>query len=72
MSNERVFIEREGEMGILTINDPPANSLSGGVIEALDKDLDKVLADESCKCIVLTGSGDRPDRSCSKRGCPAG
>jgi enoyl-CoA hydratase len=59
MPDSRVFSERKNHISILTINDPPVNSLSSQVIEDLDTALTNVLAEKNCRGIVLTGYGKK-------------
>jgi len=59
MPDSRVFSERKNHISILTINDPPVNSLSLKVIEDLDMAVTYALADKNSKCILITGYGKK-------------
>jgi enoyl-CoA hydratase len=59
MTNNKVVIEKRKDAGILTINNPPANSLSSLVTEDLNYALDELLADKEVKSILLTGAGSK-------------
>ena len=59
MSNSRVLVQKRDGFIILTINDPPVNSLSRKVIEDLDRALEHVMGDKDSKCIVVTGDGKK-------------
>lgn len=57
MSNTYVQVEKHQKVGILRLENPPANALSQPVFEALSQALDKVEADQEVKVIVLIGTG---------------
>ncbi|MBB6015155.1 3-hydroxyacyl-CoA dehydrogenase NAD-binding domain-containing protein [Deinococcus radiopugnans] len=48
---------RDGEVLILTINNPPVNAFSPGVPEGLKAGLDAAAADDGVKAVVLIGGG---------------
>ncbi|XOV88037.1 MAG: 3-hydroxyacyl-CoA dehydrogenase NAD-binding domain-containing protein [Pseudomonadota bacterium] len=52
-----VHYEVRGDIALMTIDNPPVNPLSSGVRQGLADGLDKALADEAVKAIVLTGAG---------------
>ncbi len=58
MSHERIFIEREKDLAIISINNPPANTLNKHIL----KDLSSIFLDFERpgypKVIILTGKGD--------------
>jgi enoyl-CoA hydratase/carnithine racemase len=58
-TGELVGIEREGRVAWITIDHPPANSLSNAVLAGLRSAFAEVAADESLRAVVLTGTGDR-------------
>jgi len=47
----------EGNVGVLTVNNPPVNALSPGVPEAIVAGLEGFESDDSVKAIVLIGGG---------------
>ena len=59
MSHELVLVEKTDHATILTLNHPPLNSLSRQVIEDLDRSISEVLADTTCRCLVVTGHGEK-------------
>ncbi|MCP4576804.1 MAG: enoyl-CoA hydratase/isomerase family protein, partial [Deltaproteobacteria bacterium] len=59
MSHELVLVGKIDHVAILTLNQPPLNSLSRQMIEAMDRGLNEVLADGTCRCIVVTGQGEK-------------
>jgi len=59
MTDKQVLLEKEDHAGIITINNPPVNSLSGKVISDIDAALGESIADDETKYIVITGQGDR-------------
>ncbi|GGO29405.1 3-hydroxyacyl-CoA dehydrogenase NAD-binding domain-containing protein [Deinococcus humi] len=54
---EMVQQSRDGEILILTINNPPVNAFSPGVPEGLKAGLDAAAADDSVKAVVIIGGG---------------
>ncbi|GAA5514672.1 fatty acid oxidation complex subunit alpha [Deinococcus carri] len=48
---------REGDVLVLTINNPPVNAFSPGVPEGLHAGLDAAEADEGVKAVVIIGGG---------------
>jgi 3-hydroxyacyl-CoA dehydrogenase len=55
--NDLVSQAREGEIAIITINNPPVNALSPGVPEGIAAAIAEVCEDESIKGVVLIGGG---------------
>ncbi|MCP5113509.1 MAG: 3-hydroxyacyl-CoA dehydrogenase [bacterium] len=47
----------DGEVGIITIENPPVNALSPGVPEGIAEGIDKFQSDDAVAAIVLIGSG---------------
>ena len=54
---ELVRFEKDGEIGIITVDNPPVNALSPGVPQGIVDGLDKGNADPSVKAMVLIGAG---------------
>jgi 3-hydroxyacyl-CoA dehydrogenase len=54
---ELVQQSRDGEILILTINNPPVNAFSPGVPEGLKAGLDVAAADDGVKAVVIIGGG---------------
>ncbi|HEV3310663.1 MAG TPA: enoyl-CoA hydratase/isomerase family protein, partial [Chloroflexota bacterium] len=55
--SDLVTLTREGEIGIVTINNPPVNALSPGVIDGLIAAVKALRADDTVRGIVLNGGG---------------
>lgn len=56
---EFVILEKQGQIGVLTINREKAmNALNSQVLKELDQVLDSISLDE-CRCLVLTGAGNK-------------
>ncbi|ANC71384.1 3-hydroxyacyl-CoA dehydrogenase NAD-binding domain-containing protein [Deinococcus radiodurans] len=53
----RVDQSRDGDVFILTINNPPVNAFGPGVPEGLKAGLDAAAADDSVKAVVIIGGG---------------
>lgn len=47
----------ENSIAVLTINHPPGNTLTTGLLEELESTLDEMAVDDSVKAVVLTGAG---------------
>ena len=54
---ELVRFEKDGDIGIITVDNPPVNALSPGVPQGIVDALDKGNADPSVKAMVLIGAG---------------
>jgi enoyl-CoA hydratase/carnithine racemase len=59
MAYENFVVEKGDGVAVLTINRPPANALSMGTLEELEKILTELEGDGSVRVIVLTGSGEK-------------
>jgi 3-hydroxyacyl-CoA dehydrogenase len=55
--NDSVTMSREGDVGVVAVDNPPVNALSPAVIAGLRSALDTLLAEQSVRAIVLTGAG---------------
>ncbi|MGA8406573.1 MAG: enoyl-CoA hydratase-related protein, partial [Candidatus Acidiferrales bacterium] len=55
--SDLVQTSTDGEVGILTVNNPPVNALSPGVPEGIVAGLDQFEKDDAVKAIVLIGGG---------------
>jgi 3-hydroxyacyl-CoA dehydrogenase len=55
--SDLVTLTRDGDVGILTINNPPVNALSPGVPEGIRAGVESFAKDDSIKAIVLIGGG---------------
>src|SRR5690349_9095490 len=55
--SELVRFEKEGDIGIITVANPPVNALSPGVPQGITAAIDKGNADPAVKAMVLIGAG---------------
>jgi len=55
--SELVSLTRDGEIAIITINNPPVNALSPGVPEGIGEAIAKATQDDAVKGVVLIGGG---------------
>ncbi len=55
--SDLVSLTREGEIGVITVNNPPVNALSPGVPEGIAAAIEQVNNDDSIKGAVLIGAG---------------
>jgi 3-hydroxyacyl-CoA dehydrogenase len=52
-----VQFTKSGNIGVITINNPPVNALSPGVPEGIFESIEKLLTDQELKAAVLIGGG---------------
>src|SRR5205823_2740634 len=52
-----VTVTRDGDVGVLTINNPPVNALSPGVPEGIVAGVEALAKDAAVRAIVLIGGG---------------
>jgi len=57
MSNELFLLSVVDRVATVTFNNPPANLLSTGVLDELDRHVDRLATDSSIKVMVITSSG---------------
>jgi enoyl-CoA hydratase len=58
MAEDLVLYEKEGNIGIVTINRPEQrNPLNMGVFRGLDEKLDLIAADDEVRVLIVTGAG---------------
>jgi enoyl-CoA hydratase/carnithine racemase len=57
--SEDIFFEKDGSVGVVTINRPKANQLSHGVLEGLEATLDACKADSRMRVLIITNSGEK-------------
>jgi 3-hydroxyacyl-CoA dehydrogenase len=55
--NDLVMVTRDGDIGVLTVNNPPVNALSPGVPEGIVAGVEALQKDGAIRAIVLIGSG---------------
>ena len=59
MTYENLIVEREDNVGIITLNRPPANPINVIVLDELDAVLTEWEKDKAVRAIIVTGAGDR-------------
>src|SRR5947207_13949667 len=59
MAEERELVrfEKDGDVGVITVDNPPVNALSPGVPEGIVAALDKGNADPAVRAMVMIGAG---------------
>jgi 3-hydroxyacyl-CoA dehydrogenase len=55
--SELVSLTRDGEIGVITVNNPPVNALSPGVPEGIAAAVEQIKNDDSIKAGILIGAG---------------
>jgi enoyl-CoA hydratase/carnithine racemase len=59
MGYETLLFAREEQVAVITLNRPPANAISEQLITELNAALTSVEDDDSVRCVIVTGSGDK-------------
>ena len=60
MAYENILFEKEGAVGVLKINRPKSlNALNPATLRDIAACLEEVHQDQSIRCLVVTGEGDR-------------
>jgi enoyl-CoA hydratase len=60
MSYENILLKKEDKLSIITINRPESlNALNAKTIQEISAALDEVNSDNSCRVVILTGSGEK-------------
>ncbi|CEJ71840.1 putative enoyl-CoA hydratase echA8 [Chryseobacterium oranimense G311] len=60
MSYENILLEKEDQLAVVTINRPQSlNALNAKTIQEISSAMDELNADESCRVIIITGSGEK-------------
>lgn len=57
MAYDTLILEKEGPIGIITLNRPPANPFNYAAMDNLSKALTELENDKSVRSIIITGSG---------------
>src|SRR6476659_5969004 len=55
--NDLVLVTRDGDVGVVPLNNPPVNALSPGVVEGLIDAVQALRKDPTVRAIVLIGGG---------------
>lgn len=59
MAHHPVSMVQDENISIITIDNPPQNVLSAGVVDGLLKCVAEVENDHDCRAVILTGAGER-------------
>ena len=59
MAYETLIVEKEGNIGIITLNRPPANSVNFALLKDLDRALDQFEDDKEVRALIITGAGEK-------------
>jgi enoyl-CoA hydratase/carnithine racemase len=59
MAYANLIVEQEGNVGIITLNRPPANPINLAVLNELDAVLTEWEKDKAVRAIIITGAGER-------------
>jgi enoyl-CoA hydratase/carnithine racemase len=56
---EALIVGTEESFGVITLNRPPANAISEGLMRELDGALSGFESDDAVRSVIITGAGDR-------------
>jgi enoyl-CoA hydratase/carnithine racemase len=56
---EFISTEQQDAVAVVTIDHPPVNALSAGLLDELEAELERLDADESARAIVVRGAGEK-------------
>ena len=59
MAYETLIVEKEGNIGIITLNRPPANAVNFALLNDLEKALDQFEEDKEVRALIITGVGEK-------------
>src|SRR4030065_1478132 len=59
MAYENLVVAQEGNIGIITLNRPPANPINLAVLTELDDVSTQWEKDKAVRAIIITGAGER-------------
>jgi enoyl-CoA hydratase/carnithine racemase len=59
MAYETIIVEHEDNVGIITLNRPPANPINSTLLSELNQALTEFKADKAIRALIITGAGDR-------------
>lgn len=59
MAYETIIIEHEDNVGIITLNRPPANPINSTLLSELNQALTELKGDKAIRALIITGAGDR-------------
>jgi enoyl-CoA hydratase/carnithine racemase len=59
MAYETLLVERTEGYAVVTLNRPPANTISAQLVVELEAAVETLAADDAVRAVVLTGAGDR-------------
>lgn len=59
MASELVIIERKNGYAVLTLNNPPVNSLSAELLADLDAALERIRCEDAIKALIIVGAGEK-------------
>jgi enoyl-CoA hydratase len=54
-----ISVAQDGAVAVVTIDNPPMNALSAGLLEELEAEVERLDADDAVRSIVLQGAGER-------------
>jgi 3-hydroxyacyl-CoA dehydrogenase len=57
MPSDLVKLSRDGDIAVVTIDNPPVNALSSGVPEGLQSSIEEAARDDAVRAIVVIGAG---------------
>ncbi len=59
MTYTQLRLERDGGVAAITLDNPPVNAISMGVLAELEQALAEIDSDEAIRALIITGAGDK-------------
>jgi enoyl-CoA hydratase len=59
MAYETLLVDHDGDVAVVTLNRPPANAISPGLVAELEAAMEALAGDPGTRAVVLTGAGER-------------
>ena len=59
MAYETLIVEREENVGTITLNRPPANPINLAVLNELDEAVTELEQDKAIRALIITGAGEK-------------
>ena len=59
MEYENLLVDKEGHIGVITLNHPPVNAWNLAMMKDFEAAIDHVESDKNIRVVVITGAGDK-------------
>jgi enoyl-CoA hydratase/carnithine racemase len=59
MAFDNLILEKQGHIGIITLNHPPVNAWNLGLMEDFEKAVNEIENDKDVRVLIITGAGEK-------------